>query len=485
VPDDYPVLAGPADLKYDARFAFAGVVVRGDPGVVETEGQPMKRHANKGLRKLCDCPRRIWAKCPHSWYLNFKPRGGPSYRLSLDKELDRHIDSRTEADTEAARIRGAIRAGAFHADVPALERLTLGALLDLYRDRYLAVHRPGRAGADKRQVQVISATPVPVPAGEDRPFSTWFMADITADTLERFREVRLARGGGRIAVNRNLSLLRAVFNWAVRVGYLHQTAFKRSTETIVRLTVELPRSRRLEDDEERKLLAACGRHLHDLVLAAVETGCRRGELLSLRWNQVRGDPIREITLPACKTKTKKDRTIPVSTRLRAVLEMRRNDPAGEPLPGEACVFGNELGQPVDLARATWPTAVLRSHGITLEWTATGNLSPACRDAYRAIGLHFHDLRREAGSRWLEGGVPIMVIRDWLGHSNVTQTSTYLASTSKTAADAMGRFEEYQIRLQRIATGGSTGGRKRPSTAVPTDRKTRKTADGRGTAVVVN
>jgi integrase len=332
---------------------------------------------------------------------------------------------------------------------------------------------------------VINATPVPVPAGEDRPFSAWFMVDITADTLERFREVRLARGGGRIAVNRNLSLLRAVFNWAVRVGYLQQTAFKRNTETIVRLAVELPRSRRLEDDEEHTLLAACGRHLHDLVLAAVETGCRRGELLSLRWNQVRGDPIREITLPACKTKTKKDRTIPVSTRLRAVLDMRRDDPAGEPLPGEAHVFGNELGGPADVARATWPTAVLRSHGIALEWTTTGNLSPACRDAYRKIDLHFHDLRREAGSRWLEGGVPIMVIRDWLGHSNVAQTSTYLASTSRTAADAMKQYEARQAALHNLASSGQARGRKRLRTAETGDRKPKETSIGHERTAVVN
>ena len=42
------------------------------------------RHQNRGLRKICDCPRRTWAKCPHSWHFNFKPKGGPSYRFSVD-----------------------------------------------------------------------------------------------------------------------------------------------------------------------------------------------------------------------------------------------------------------------------------------------------------------------------------------------------------------------------------------------------------------
>jgi integrase len=45
------------------------------------------------------------------------------------------------------------------------------------------------------------------------------------------------------------------------------------------------------------------------------------------------------------------------------------------------------------------------------------LTPTSRAAYAAVGLHFHDLRREAGSRWLEGGVPLHKVRDRLGHAN--------------------------------------------------------------------
>jgi len=58
----------------------------------------MAKNRNDGLRKRCGCPRRNWAKCPHSWYLNFQPRGGAHHRLSLDAELGRHIESKTEAE---------------------------------------------------------------------------------------------------------------------------------------------------------------------------------------------------------------------------------------------------------------------------------------------------------------------------------------------------------------------------------------------------
>ena len=73
-----------------------------------------KRHSNQGLRKVCGCPRRTWAKCRHAWHFNFKmPHGGTSYRFSLDTHLGRHVDSKTEAEHLAAELRTAIRAGRF------------------------------------------------------------------------------------------------------------------------------------------------------------------------------------------------------------------------------------------------------------------------------------------------------------------------------------------------------------------------------------
>jgi hypothetical protein len=54
--------------------------------------------------------------------------------------------------------------------------------------------------------------------------------------------------------------------------------------------------------------------------------------ISLQWWQVRDlDGVNpRLDLPSSKTKTKRDRVVPISSRLKAILEMRRNDPAGEP-----------------------------------------------------------------------------------------------------------------------------------------------------------
>src|SRR5687768_16305113 len=88
---------------------------RGTPRQHEPEEADMKRtrHRNSGLRKVCGCPRRQWPKCPHAWRVNYKPKGGPSYRLSLDAHAGKHIASKTEAAKLATGIKAAIDAGAF------------------------------------------------------------------------------------------------------------------------------------------------------------------------------------------------------------------------------------------------------------------------------------------------------------------------------------------------------------------------------------
>ena len=453
-----------------------------------------KRHANGGLRKACDCSRRAWAKCAHSWHLNFKPRGGPSYRLALDKYFTRHIDSKSEAEELAADLRKLMRAGTFGQPTPVLDRLTVAHLLDTYKKRYVAVERKDSVTNVGYQIALITRTEIEHPDNRRQPFGEWLVADVTADALDRFKETRLTRGTA--AANRDLALLRAAFNWGIRTKHVKETPFKLGTETVVKLSKEHARSRRLEPGEDERLLGACAPHLRAIVEAALETGMRRGEILSLQWSQVEGlmidghegSPQQTVTwapkaalfLPARKTKTKKERRIPISARLKTILEMRRFDPKGDAHPADAFVFGTEIGGRVLGFGRAWETAVLKSHGHEPTYTKTANLAPTSRAALKAIDLHFHDLRREAGSRWLDGGMPLHVIRELLGHSNISQTSTYLATTTASLHDAMQQFEIQRgsrpETLQPRATEDGTGERKRPQSATAENTTPRKDAD---------
>ena len=305
--------------------------------------------------------------------------------------------------------------------------------------------------------------------GSLRAFRDWPITDITADTLERFKEVRLGQSGqslgrskgGKVAVNRNLMLLRSCFNWAiVPGGYLTATPFKIGSVTAVHLFPELPRERRLEPGEAERLLAASGPDLRALVEAALETVCRIGELLGLQWRQVRWAQ-NEIHLQGSKTKARKPRYVPISPRLHAILEMRRLDPDGHEHGPDAYVFGNALGEPgVSKTIEDW-------------WRR------ACQRA-QITGLHFHDLRRKAASRLLEGGVPEQYVQQILGHADLTTTSRYLATTRKGLHMVM---ERYQARVQTRANTSVTRDSERPSTAVERDTKLPETGIGRQLDVV--
>ena len=176
--------------------------------------------------------------------------------------------------------------------------------------------------------------------------------------------------------------------WAIADGLVARSPFRVGDVAVVRLARETARSRRLQPGEAERLTGAA-RGLVPLITAALETGCRLGELLSLQWYQVRLTPRAELFLPAQKTKAKKDRRVPISSPLREVLDARRCDPAGQPLPPDAFVFGDEIGR--------------RRQSIKIAWRLT------CRRA-QIYDLHFHDLRRGAGSRWMDAGVPLATIQ---------------------------------------------------------------------------
>ena len=324
----------------------------------------MPRHSPTGnAHKRCKCGRARQSSCAHPWFVAYKAprshplRAGQRFRLNLDTLIGFHPSNLTEAKTEARRAIEAWLNGRDPAALQPSDLPTLAQVLDAYHQRPEA---PGR--------EVGQFGPITRAIINGRRFGDWRTVEITREAIEAYRRQR-----PRVAANRDLALLRAMFNWAVLAELVPATPFKVGTVAAIKLSREEPRTRRLEPGEEERLLTAARGLLPHLVVAGLETGCRLGELLSLQWDQVRGD----LFLPAGKTKAKKPRRVPISSVLRAVLDARRFDPSGEPLPPFAYVFGDELGRRRRSIRGAWVALCKRAH---------------------LIDLNFHDLRREAGSR---------------------------------------------------------------------------------------
>ncbi len=244
-----------------------------------------------------------------------------------------------------------------------------------------------------------------------------------------------------------MQVLTASFRWAVKKGYLSRSPI--TEDTVIKRTKPAQRHRRLVPDvvdatgrvtvpgEEQRLLAASGPRLQSVIIAALETACRRGELLALTWADIDKDRA-ALTIRAENAKDAERRVLPISPRLAGVLYMARTDPAGDEYPTDAFVFG-DVGQQVLNVKRAWTTAVLKSHGHEPKWERGCALTLASRAALKAIDLHFHDLRHEGASRMLEAGWPLHHIQHMLGHASLEQTSTYLNVQKDGLQESMRRF----------------------------------------------
>ncbi len=184
------------------------------------------RRLNGGVRKICGCSRGRWSKCPHPWHFNFKPKGGPAYRFSLDTESDKPIRSKTEAEALSDNLRAAIRAGTFRrrADIqaaavtsptaaPDVQIVTLASFAETYFERR---GKPATAN-DRSCLAQLKAFVAQKTGGGDPAVAKLgdvALQNVTTDALELFFD-RL-RAQGRAASTRNR--LRAAHEGDVPLG---------------------------------------------------------------------------------------------------------------------------------------------------------------------------------------------------------------------------------------------------------------------------
>lgn len=172
------------------------------------------------------------------------------------------------------------------------------------------------------------------------------------------------------------------------------------------------RVRWISQDEASRLIRESARYARPPLLPcfirlALNTGCRRSELLTLEWDRVDFD-LRMITLEAMHTKAARRRTVPLNSGALSALKQLA-DRGSQRFPGSPWVF------PVNTYRH------VRSLGI--------GFKSACLRA-GISDFRIHDLRHNCASWLVMSGVDLYVVRDVLGHSSVTQTEKY-AHLSKT------------------------------------------------------
>jgi integrase len=196
-------------------------------------------------------------------------------------------------------------------------------------------------------------------------------------------------------INRELACMKKAFNLAMKEW---QWCRENPVSRIAMEREHNARDRWLTVTEEKTLLLACGPWLSDVVVFAIGTGMRMGEILELTW---RGVDFDRRTVMVFRSKNGERRTIPASDRVLDVLKERFKT------------------RPLDTEFVFWSKSQTRLEGGHLRRAFRLALSKA-----KIEDFHFHDLRHTFATRLAQQGVDLYTIQRLLGHKSPHMTQRY-------------------------------------------------------------
>ena len=255
--------------------------------------------------------------------------------------------------------------------------VTLGELLQRYSQQITPAKR-GAKTEQRRLTRLINDS-----------ISDYSIEQLTSKTLARFRDRRLI--DGQRTCQYDLILIRhclkiAMSEWGLMLSV-------NPVDQIKKLPSPKARERRLNDGEYERLETASkltkNTHIWPIVIFAIETGMRRGEILGLTWDNI---DLKRRTAFLPLTKIGSSREVPLSIKAVCVLQQQRTRTGSSPFPVNSNAF-----------RLAWDR--LRSRADLND-------------------LRFHDLRHEAISRFFEMGLTVAEVALISGHKDVKMLFRY-------------------------------------------------------------
>lgn len=231
------------------------------------------------------------------------------------------------------------------------------------------------------------------------------LTSITPFDLESVKAKILKMGRSKSTWNRYLALLKRMFNLACQWGYLKENpakGLKKFSEA------ENRRERILTPEEEMRLISKASPHIRPIIVVALQTGMRRGELLNLQWKDV---DFKNKLISIRHSKSGKPRKVPMNQIVyQELISLRLQNPSSE------YVFVNpKTGERIKDFKTAWKLTLKRA---------------------QIEDLKFHDLRHCHAVKLLQNKVDVETIKKLLGHSSIATTERYLASDIERMREAV-------------------------------------------------
>ncbi|MDK9720697.1 MAG: site-specific integrase [Rhodospirillales bacterium] len=316
------------------------------------------------------------------WQAAVRKRGYPLQVRTFDSKKDAE-DWAVVIESEMVRK--------VHVDRSKAERTTLQQAIEGYIKETAPTHKGGKEEA-LRLNKILR---------DDPKLVVHSLAALTTRHFEQYRDRRLKEVAPG-SVKRELGLLHAVIE-TVRKSH---GMVENPVADVRRPTVRDARDTRLQPGEEEKLLEACrgskNPWLAPAVILALETAMRRGELLSLRWENV---DLRRKVARLEDTKNGEARDVPLSPRAIQALEVLPRALSGDVL----LITAEALKQGFERARGRAELGHIR----------------------------FHDLRHEATSRLFERGWNVMKVAAVTGHKDLQSLKRYTNLRAEDLAKELG------------------------------------------------
>lgn len=316
------------------------------------------------------------------WEARIRRKGWPVTCKTFETKFD--------AEAWARQIESEMDRGMFVSRAEA-ESTTLKDALERYRAEYVP-----RLAQHKRESNRVTFL-------QKRPLVCRVLATIKGKDIADFIKEREAEGAGANTIRLDLALLSRLFEVAATDWGME--SLSNPVRKVNKPKLPGGRTRRLEGDEEQRLLEACPPAFRQVVLFALETAMRREEISRLTWDNVELEK-RFAHLP--KTKNGEARSVPLSpAALELLQEMRAQ--CGDKRYTVFSMSADAITQAMEQAR--------KKAGLQ--------------------NLHFHDLRHEAISRLFENtDLDVMEIKTISGHRSMQMLARYSHLRAHRLADRL-------------------------------------------------